>query len=121
VLDNPAIRQEIALEFRRRMTAWAGAVATGRSSNLQKRRQLDAEMRRLAKTHKIIQRDEEMIEYHRQLAPQMQRLQAEIDALPNHRTVSIRRPRGIRARFIRELANEYSVSERVIADCLREF
>lgn len=120
-LDNPATRQEIALEFQRRMTAWAGAVAMGRSSNLQKRRQLDAEMRRLAQTHKVHQRDEEMIEYHRQLRSQMERCQAKIDALPNHPTALIRRPKGMRARFIRELADEYRVSERVIADCLRGF
>jgi hypothetical protein len=103
------------------MQAWAAAVAMGRSPNLQKRRALDAKMRRLAKTHKIQQHDPERIEFHRQLDSQMRRLQAQIDAPPDHYTAPIRRPKGMRARFIRELADEYGVSERVVADCLREF
>jgi len=118
-----AKREEIARNYHQRMQAWAAAVAMGRDPNLQKRRALDAEMRRLAQTHKLPTegRDEEVIEYHRRLHPQMQRLQAEIDALPNRCTVPVRHPKGVRRRFIQELAGEYGVSERMVVRCINEF
>jgi hypothetical protein len=50
----------------------------------------------------------------------MQKLQAEIDRLPNQPSGAMRRPRGRRNRIIKELAEEYGISKRMVVRCIYE-
>jgi hypothetical protein len=120
----PEKREEIAREYHRRMTAWSLAQARTRNPNVQKRRQLDAEMREVAKTFALpdAPRDEDLIHYHLRLGARMDKLQREIDSTPDHRPpAKLRRAKGPRDRIVEDLAEEYGVSQRMVIRCINEF
>jgi hypothetical protein len=120
-----AAREEIAREFYHRMQAWAAAQLLGRDRNIQARRKLDARMRERAKTHalptSITDTDDEVIRFHPKLRPEMEKLQAEIDRIPNKPAGVIRRAKGPRTRFIREIAAEFGTTQRMVVRCINEF
>jgi hypothetical protein len=116
-------REEIRHEYRQRMGAWAAARLFGRDQNIQKRRALDANMRKLAAKFKVADTDQDDggIRYLAgSLRSEMQKLQAEIDRLPNQPSGAMRRPRGRRNRIIKELAEEYGISKRMVVRCIYE-
>ena len=115
-------REEIAREYHQRMEAWAAAIAMGRDPNMQERWKIEMRMRTLAtRVEEPTGSDHRTVVYHRQVHSEMQRLQARLDELPNQCAVPARRAKGVRTRFIRELASEYGVSKRMVARCINEF
>jgi hypothetical protein len=118
----PVRRVEIWHEYRQRMGAAEAAKLMARDPNMQKRRALDAHMRKLAAKIKVADTDQDggAIRYASPLGSEMRKLQAEIDRLPNRPSGTMRRARGRRNRIIKELAKKYRTTKRMIVRCIYE-
>src|SRR4030081_2625553 len=82
---TPAQQEEVARAYRYRMEVWTATQAHVRDPNIKKRREIDKQMRKLAKTHMAVPGDdggasffkEDVIWFHKQVRAEMEKLQAE--------------------------------------------
>ena len=126
---TPAKREEVARLYHDRKTAYAAAQAHVRGPNIRERRAIDAQMRDLAKKHMAMPGDdlggslpeEDVIWTHKQVRPEMEKLQAKLDRIPNKSAATPRRAKGPRDRFLQEIAKEFKISERMVKSCINEF
>jgi hypothetical protein len=122
-------QEELAREFHGRMEAWAAARALRRDPDIQERRDIDRKARQKAYATKRLsnpppppkERDEDVIWYYGQIAPEVKKLLAKRDAIPNRAIVSLKRAMGGRARIIADLAKEYEISKRTAVDYINKF
>jgi hypothetical protein len=108
--------------------AWSAAQAIGRDANMKRRWQLEKEMERLAEKHppptfsQHEEREGELYFYSgaRHL---FEPLGAELNRLPNEPKVAfpLKRAKGPRQRFIRELAKKYKTTPRMVVRCINKF
>jgi hypothetical protein len=121
-------REEIKREYHQRMQAWAAAQAIGRDPNMRRRYALEKEMLRLAKKHPPLsfshdERDEDKLYFYSGAQHLFDPLEAELKSRrnqPDLKAFPPKRAKGPRKRFIRELAKEFRVSERMIVRCIDE-
>ena len=124
---TPAEREEVARLYRYRMTAYAATQAHVRG--LRKRRDIDEQMRKLAGKHIVVRGDdpndslpeEDLIWFHEQVRPEMEKLQAKLDSISNKSATTPRRAKGVRNSFLQEIADELKISKRRVKSCIDEF
>jgi hypothetical protein len=133
-------REQIAREFRNRMEAWAGAQAIGRDPHMRRRWETERKMEGLAKKHPPLSfqqqaRDEwdGNVYFYQGARHLFKPFEAEFgrldeidrkrqEAQPKKPDISpLKRAKGPRARFIRELADENHISQRMVKRCINEF
>jgi hypothetical protein len=125
---TPAERKEVARQYDRRMQAYAAAQAHARDSNIKERREINNEMRDKAAKHKVAPGDapgdslpgEDVIWAHKHVLPEIKKLQAKLDSIPNKSAATPRRAKGPRERFLQELANEWKISTQTVVRCISE-
>jgi hypothetical protein len=132
--------EQIAREFRNRMEAWAGAQAIGRDPHMRKRWETEKKMEALAKKHPPLsfERQEKdewdgNVYFYKNAGHLFKPLEAELVRLdgvdrkrqetqPKRPNISpLKRAKGPRARFIRELAAEHRITQRMVIRCINEF
>jgi hypothetical protein len=132
-----SVREAIAREYRQRMQAWAAAQAMQRDSKRRKRIAILEKVVELAEKHPPLSfsRHEERegeIYFYGGASHLFKPLQAKLNKLDKDKraenplpqpkvTFPLQRARGPRKRFIKELAEEYKVSTRMVARCISEF
>jgi hypothetical protein len=127
-LDLPN-QEELFQEYRGRMQAARAARILGRDPNIRKRRAIDKEVRRKTYATKFLNPPpleagaEDVIWYHGKIRPEIEKLLADRDHIPNRPKISLplKRAKGPRARIIRDLAKEYGISERAVVRYLNNF
>jgi hypothetical protein len=66
--------------------------------------------------------EEDVIWTHKQVRPEMEKLQAELKDIPNKSaTIPKKWAKGARETFLRELAEEFKISRRLVVYCINNF
>jgi hypothetical protein len=119
----------VAREYHDGMTAYAAAQAHVRDKNIKARRDIDKQMRDLAKTHMAVPGDgkdlffqeeedwaEDGIWTHEQVRPEMEKLQAKLDRIDNKSATTPKRAKGkgVRDNFLQEIAKKWNISTRTV-------
>jgi hypothetical protein len=121
-----SVKEAIRREYRQRMQAWAAAQQIGRDPNMIRRWKIEKEMERLAEkfpppsSSQHERREGELYFYsgaHHLIKP----LQAELDDRPDQPSaLPLKRAKGPRKRFIKELAEKFGVKQRMVIRCIDE-
>jgi hypothetical protein len=122
-----SVREAIAREYRQRMQAWAAAQQIGRDPNMIRRWEIEKKMERLAEkvpppSSSQHERREDELYFYSRARHLFEPLQAELNSRLNQPNVAfpLKRAKGPRGRFIKELAEKYEVSPRTVVRCIDE-
>ena len=127
---TPAEREDVARQYHDRMKAYAAAQAYVRDQNTIKWRDKDKQMRDLAKTHiaipgderELLDPEEDVVWPHKRISPKLAKLKAERDSIPPHEPAATpKRAKGVRDGFLRDIAEEFKISKRMVKSCINEF
>jgi hypothetical protein len=128
---TPSKREEVAREYHDRKTAYAAAQAFRRDPNTKERRAINKQMRDVAKTHiampgderELLDPEEDVVwtDSHKPIWPKLEKLKAEFDSISNESPTTPKRAKGVRERFLQEIADKFKISEQTVVRCIREF
>jgi hypothetical protein len=121
---TPAQQEEVARAFHDRMTVYAAAQAYVRDPNTKTRREINKQMRDLAKTHIAMPGDERELldpeqdvvwtDSHKPIWPKLEKLKAEFDSISNKSAATPKRAKGVREIFLQEIAEKWNISKRTV-------
>jgi hypothetical protein len=122
-----AQREEIRREYRQRMQAWAAAQQMRHDSTRRKRIAILEEVAQLAKKHPPLsflqhERREDELNFYGGARRLFKPLEDKLNRLSDQPSVAfpLKRAKGPRKRFIKELAEKFGVKQRMVIRCIDE-